>query len=166
MKPNVTQNRLHELLDYSPETGLFKWKIAHSRRVHVGDVAGSTSIKGYILIGVDGFVYRAHRLVWLYVHGEFPKHYIDHINGIKTDNRIENLRDVSSKINNENQKYAPSHNKSCGVLGVSREKNHRRWRAVITIDKKQVHIGYFDTIEEAEAAYVTKKRKLHVGCTI
>ena len=166
MKPHVTQNRLKELLDYSLETGLFKWKIAHSRRVHAGDVAGSLSPKGYILIGVDGCVYRAHRLAWLYVYGKFPEHYIDHINRIKADNRIENLRDVSITVNNENQKYAPSHNKSCGVLGVSREKNHRRWRAVITTGGKQVHIGYFDTIEEAEAAYVAEKRKLHVGCTI
>lgn len=166
MLAHVTQNRLKELLDYSPETGLFKWKIAHSRRVHVGDVAGSLSPKGYVLIGVDGCVYRAHRLAWLYVYGEFPKLYIDHINRIKTDNRIENLRDVSISVNNENKNSSSIYKKSCNVLGVSREKNHKRWRAVITINKKQFHIGYFDTIEEAEAAYVAEKRKLHVGCTI
>jgi hypothetical protein len=166
MNAHVTQNRLKELLNYSVETGLFKWKIAHSRRVHAGDVAGSLSPKGYILIGVDGCVYRAHRLAWLYVYGEFPKLYIDHINRIKTDNRIENLRDVSISVNNENKNCSSIYKKSCNVLGVSREKNHRRWRAVITINSKQVHIGYFDTIEEAEAAYVAKKRKLHVGCTI
>lgn len=166
MKPNLTQSRLQQLLDYSPDTGVFAWKIANSKRVHVGDVAGSPSIKGYVLIGIDGRVYRAHRLAWLYVHGSWPEHYIDHINGVVTDNRIENLRDVSNTINMENQKYAPSHNKSCGVLGVSREKNHRRWRAVITSQGKQIHIGYFDTIEEAEQAYVSAKRKLHVGCTI
>jgi hypothetical protein len=166
MKPLLTQTRLKELLDYSPDTGLFTWKFAHSKRVHAGDVAGSPSVKGYVVIGVDGRVYRAHRLAWLYVYGEFPKHYIDHINGIVTDNSIENLRDVSATTNNENQKEAPSHNRSCGILGVSREKNHRRWRAVITTKGKQIHIGYFDTVEEAHKAYVDAKRKLHVGCTI
>jgi hypothetical protein len=166
MKAHVTQSRLKELLDYSPETGLFTWKVANSKRIHVGDVAGSPSAKGYILIGVDGCVYRAHRLAWLYVYGKFPELYIDHINHIKTDNRIENLRDVSIGVNNENKNSSSIYKKSCNVLGVSREKDHRRWRAVITINRKQVHIGYFDTVEEAEAAYVAEKRKLHVGCTI
>jgi hypothetical protein len=166
MNSNLTQSRLQQLLDYDPDTGLFKWKIANSKRVRVGDVAGSPSIKGYVLIGVDGSVYRGHRLAWLYVYGEWPKHYIDHINGVVTDNRIENLRDVSTMVNMENQKAAPSHNKSCGVLGVSREKNHRKWRAVITTEGRQRHIGYFDTIEEAHEAYLAAKRQLHVGCTI
>jgi hypothetical protein len=166
MKPNLTQSRLQQLLDYCADTGLFKWKIANSRRVRVGDVAGSPSTKGYVLIGVDGSIYRGHRLAWLYVYGEWPKHYIDHINGIVTDNRIQNLRDVSIMINSENQKYAPSHNRSCGVLGVSREKNHKRWRAVIGSKGKQIHIGYFDTIEEAHEAYISAKRELHIGCTI
>ena len=166
MKQHLTQARLQQLLEYFVETGLFKWKVANSQRVHIGDIAGSPSIKGYVLIGIDGKVYRGHRLAWLYVYGEWPVHYIDHINGVVTDNRIENLRDVSNTINIENQKNAPISNQSCGVLGVSREKNHRRWRAVITSQGRQRHIGYFDTIEQAQEAYLTEKRKLHVGCTI
>lgn len=166
MKPNLTQDRLQQLLDYNPETGVFVWKVANGRRIHVGDVAGSPNPKGYLVIGVDCRIYRAHRLAWFYVYGKWPEHYIDHINGQVNDNRIVNLRDVSHTVNGENQKDAPAHNKSCGVLGVSREKNHRRWRAVIQTGKKQVHIGYFDTVEEAHNAYVLAKRNLHIGCTI
>jgi hypothetical protein len=162
----LTQGRLKELLDYCPDTGVFKWKVANGRRIHVGDVAGSTRRNGYLVIGVDGRIYRAHRLAWFYVKGQWPEHYIDHINGVVDDNRLANLRDVIHSVNSENQKIAPTSNKSCGVLGVSREKNHRRWRAVITTGRKQIHIGYFDSVEEAHNAYLAAKRQLHLGCTI
>lgn len=166
MKPLLTQERLKQLLDYYPETGLFTWKIANSKRTHAGDIAGSPSKKGYILIGIDGRVYRAHRLAWLYVNGCWPKNFIDHINSNKTDNRIANLRDVDGKTNMENQTRASSQNKSSGVIGVSREQGRRRWRAHITTNKKMIHLGYFDTIEEASDAYIAAKRKIHQGCVI
>jgi hypothetical protein len=166
MKTALTQDRLKQLLDYSLETGVFKWKIANSNRIKIGNVAGSPSPKGYLLIGIDGCVYRAHRLAWMYVYGKFPENFIDHVNGIVTDNRIENLRDVDNRTNGENQRRATKQNKSSGVLGVSREQGHKRWRAHIGVNGKQVHLGYFDTIEEASDAYITAKRKIHQGCSI
>ena len=166
MKTLLTQERLKQLLDYCPETGLFTWKVANGQRIHVGDIAGHNSSRGYVVVGVDGRVYRAHRLAWFYVNGIWPGNSIDHINGNRADNRISNLRDVDSKTNTENQSRANSQNKSSGVLGVSREQGRRRWRAHITTNKKMIHLGYFDTIEEASDAYIAAKRKIHQGCTI
>ena len=166
MKPIVTQTRLKELMDYCPDTGIFTWKIANGRRIHVGDFAGSVVKKGYVVIGIDGRVYRAHRLAWLYVYGKWPEKYIDHINGSMTDNRITNLRDVDNSTNMENLQCATLRNKSSRILGVSKQSPKKRWRAQITIKGKNVHLGYFDTAEEASNAYVTAKRQFHVGCTI
>lgn len=166
MKKVIPLDRLREVLDYDAETGLFVWKVATGLRNKVGAIAGNKNKRGYITIGVDRSIVRAHRLAWYYHYGQFPQYSIDHINGIRHDNRICNLRDVSNTVNTENQKRAPSHNRSSGALGVSREKNHRRWRAVIQTNGQQKHIGYYDTIEEAQNAYINKKRQLHTGCTL
>ena len=166
MKTLLTQERLKQLLDYCQETGLFTWKVANGPRVHVGDVAGHGSARGYVLIGVDGRVYRAHRLAWFYVNGIWPEKSIDHINGNRADNKISNLRDVDNKTNMENQSRASSQNKSSGVIGVSREQSRKRWRAHITTNKKMIHLGYFDTIKEASDAYIIAKKKIHQGCVI
>ena len=85
---SLTAERLREVLDYDPDTGVFTRKVRTASSVKVGDVAGSLNGKGYIRIRVDGRLYFAHRLAWLYVHGEWPVDQVDHINGIKNDNRI------------------------------------------------------------------------------
>lgn len=166
MKQLPSLERLRQVLDYNAETGLFVWKQATGRRKKAGSIAGNKNKRGYIVIGVDCSTVRAHRLAWYYHYGHLPRYSIDHINGIRHDNRICNLRDVSNTVNTENQKRATSQNRSSGALGVSREKNHRRWRSVIESKGKQIHIGYFDTIEEAQTAYINKKRQLHAGCTL
>jgi len=98
----LTTDRLRELLDYDTETGLFRWKTPTNNRITVGSLAGQNHPKGYTRIGVDGAKYLAHRLAWLYVHGVWPINQIDHINRMKTDNRINNLRDVIDGINKRN----------------------------------------------------------------
>jgi hypothetical protein len=118
---------------------------------------------GYQLVCVDGHKYPAHRLAWLIAHGVWPDGQIDHINGNRADNRLENLRDVPRAINAQNQRRAPK-NSASGFLGVSRHNN--RWRARITIDKRTVRLGTFDTPHQAYAAYLSAKRQLHDGCTI
>lgn len=87
----LTQKYLKEILYYNPFTGIFIWKRYRSRFVKPGDIAGTKVKYGYIHIGIDGKIYKAHHLAWLYIHGYFPENQIRHINHIKDDNRIENL---------------------------------------------------------------------------
>lgn len=100
---DLNHDYLKHILSYIPETGKFYWKIAKSSKTIVGKEAGTLHPNGYIYIRIDGFGFRAHRLAWFYVYKEWPKLEIDHINQIKTDNRICNLRDVTSKENQNNK---------------------------------------------------------------
>ena len=160
---DLTAERLREVLDYCPDTGVFTWKIRSNRRVKVGDVAGALRHNGYIQIGIDGCLHRAHRLAWLYVTGESPPSEIDHINCVKNDNRIANLRLATSAENKQNQSKAQKRNKA-GFLGVSPHEG--KFQAQIKVDGKKMHIGRFNTPEEAHAAYLEAKRRLHPFGTI
>lgn len=165
MKKHLTQERLKEVLDYNSETGVFIWKI-YSGRIKAGYVAGNINKRGYATIGIDGEIYRSHRLAWFYVYGKWPDDQIDHINGQRSDNRISNLRDVTNQVNAQNLKRATRVKTSTDYLGVYKTTNIKPWRAQIDIDKKTRHIGYYKTPEEANEAYLKAKRMLHVGCTI
>jgi hypothetical protein len=160
----ITQSELKSILHYDQETGLFTWLINKAKRTKIGDIAG-TEKRGYQSIKINYQTYYAHRLAWLYVYGELPKNMIDHINGNTSDNRIENLRDVTNIINQQNQKKARKDNES-GFLGVNWHKASNKWAAQIQINKIKKHIGLFDNAEEARKAYLEAKRKYHVGCTI
>lgn len=108
----------------------------------------------------------AHRLVWLHLYGEWPEHGIDHINGRRSDNTAANLRSVPQSENVQNQRKARRDNKSTGLLGVSRPSGRSKYRAQIMAQGRNRYLGYFDTPEEAHAAYLAAKRQLHPGCTI
>ncbi len=158
-----TQERLKELLNYDPETGVFTWKVR--RGLAEAGPAGSTKKDGYNYICIDGRTMLAHRLAWFYVHGQWPRHVIDHINGDRTDNRIVNLRDVPYRTNNENQKK-PHRSNTSGYLGVSRIQSRGKWQASIQLNGRNKNLGRYDTPEEAHAVYLEAKRQLHEGCTI
>jgi hypothetical protein len=160
----LTAERLRNVVDYNPETGVFTRRARLAQRHRVGDRA-DIPIKqtGYRSIGIDGKTYQAHRCAWLYVHGEWPSDTIDHLNGDRGDNRLVNLRSVTEAVNHQNLRVPKRNNKS-GYLGVVAHQN--RWRASVTFNKKVIRIGMFDTPEEAHAAYLAAKRKLHEGCTI
>ena len=162
----LTAERLRERLRYDPETGVFTRKIKTNRNVRVGDVAGTTAHNGYRRIYLVDRDYSEHRLAWLYVYGFWPQNEIDHINGVRADNRIANLRDVPCSINRENQRRAMIRNYSSGLLGVSWHGACNKWRAVIQTAGKRTYLGVFDTKEKAYTAYLTAKRKLHAGCTL
>lgn len=170
--PILTADRLREVLDYDRDTGLFTWKFRDDRSRswnsrYAGTRAGTLSkASGYRHISIDKALHYEHRLAWLYTANEWPANKIDHLNGIRTDNRIENLRDASDAINAQNQRKAPASNKSTGVMGVHLFKRTGRFQASITINKKPFHLGYFDTVEAAHEAYLSAKRKNHEGCTI
>src|ERR1019366_2534525 len=106
----ITQQRLLELLHYEPSNGQFTWKV-HRHRCRPGAIAGCREDLGYIRIGVDGCYYRAHRLAFLYMTGQFSKGEVDHMNLDKSDNRWANLRAATRSENMGNQKR-PSHNTS------------------------------------------------------
>jgi hypothetical protein len=159
----LTQQRLQEMLHYDTFTGDFTWNVTTKRR-KAGDKAGTIDNNGYQKISVDKKLYYAHRLAWLYVNGEFPSQIIDHINGNPSDNRIENLRNVSSSENAQNRSKASTRN-ATGFLGVFK-KPSGRYSFQISV-KGKFHRGKeFDTAEEAYEAYFHKKRELHTTCTI
>ena len=158
METDVTQERLKTLLDYDPETGLFRWKSKAVRNGAHGGRAGNTRPKGYVCIRIDGRLYMAHRLAWLYVHGMMPTQQIDHINQIKSDNRIDNLREASPSQNGQNRSKPRRDNKA-GFLGVQRKGN--RWIALIGVNGKQQYLGMFATPEAAHQAYQKAKAEAH-----
>lgn len=153
----ITQEILKEFLYYNKETGVFTRIKSTSSRAQAGDIAGYKNTIGYIVIRLVGKRYYAHRLAWLYIHGKFPEKYTDHINGIKDDNRIENLRDCTNSENQCNRSMQT--NNTSGFKGVNRSNN--KWRAQTNVNGKQKHIGLFNTPEEASQAYQSFVKQNH-----
>lgn len=142
----LTQERLKYFLEYSEDTGLFTWRF-NRRGLNKGDVAGNKSDAGYICIRIDKRLYRAHRLAWLYVYGEWPEDCIDHINHKRDDNRISNLRQSTKSENSKNLSMRSDN--STGITGVHWYKAYSKWSAEIWYNGKKYFLGYFDTIQEA-----------------
>lgn len=157
---------LRKVLDYAPETGRFTWRISvpHSPR-KAGDDAGTFDVEGYRRIVIQHKSYRAHRLAWLYLHDEWPLLQIDHVNGDKADNRIANLRLVTTSQNQQNLKAAHRDSAS-GVLGIVWVKKRKKWEARVRLNGKSYYAGQFDDPQEAHKSYVRAKRQLHTHGTL
>jgi len=155
-KHDITAERIEELLSYNAETGIFTWKPR---------IAGHRRSSGYVSIEIDGVEVKAHQLAWFLSHGEWPSTLIDHINGNPSDNRLCNLRDATHKINAENQRRAQKNSKS-KMLGAQWNERLGKWQSAICVDGVKKHLGVFNTPEDAHAAYINAKRKMHIGCTI
>lgn len=159
-KTILTASRLREVLDYSPETGVFVWKArpsVHANKGMIGERAGAVDKgTGYRRIWIDGDRFVAHRLAWLWMTGEWPADLVDHIDGDKGNDRWENLRAASMSQNKANGVYA---NSPMGLKGVTKAGN--RWRAQIVKDQRHQHLGYYDTPEAAHAAYCMAADRLH-----
>ena len=164
MKQQITLERLRELLSYDPETGHLTWLVTKSNRAPKGSIAGSPDKHGYLQLGLDQRDYKAHRIAWALMMGEWPKGPLDHINGVQWDNRWVNLRQVSQAINTQNARRPRSNNKT-GFLGVSPH-GKTGFRAQLMLDGKVHCLGSYRTPEEAHAAYVKAKRQLHQGNTL
>jgi len=158
----MTPERLHELLKYDPETGLFTWAKVR-RGCRLGGVVGCQMKSGYISIRLDNELFYAHRLVWLYVYDKWPIDQIDHIDGKRANNKLANLREVSNLENAQNIRGPKIKNKS-GFLGVRKENS--KWLAEIKVNYRPIRIGLFATPEEAHEAYILTKRRLHVKNTL
>lgn len=154
----LTVERLREVLNYDPETGVFIRLVSNNRRHKVGEEAGYLDDKGYVRVGFAGREYRAHRLAWFYMTGKWPAE-VDHKNGFKTDNRWTNLREGTHAQNHQNIRRARATNPT-GELGVS-QRPGRKPCARITIDGRQYTIGHFDSRAEASEAYWMVKAAFH-----
>jgi len=146
---NLTHEELLRQLDYNPITGLFYWKSTNSKRVKVGDVAGTFKRKdGYVIIIINGTGHKAHRLAWFYVHGYDSEYSIDHFpDRNKHHNWISNLREASSQCQTRNQ--GDRKDNTSGVKGVSLNKRENKWKAYIEINQKRKHLGTFENFDEA-----------------
>jgi len=158
----LTQEILQAEVIYHQDSGAFEWAKRGKGRYKAlpGSVHKQT---GYVYMSVLGKKYLAHRLAWLYAHGEWPTNKIDHKNGDKMDNRIDNLRNASDAINSQNQRKPMARNK-IGLLGVSMHGSG--FRAQIKVNYQRVGLGSFKSAELAHDAYVSAKRQLHAGCTL
>lgn len=155
----LTQEQLKGMLSYDPETGAFTCIKPMGRR-RPGMVMGDIHHTGYRRIKLLGKEYKAHRLAWLYIYGCWPADQIDHINGVRDDNRIANLREANNAENQHNRHKLPRNNRS-GYIGVCWCSESSKWRATIKVDGKNRRLGLFATPEEAHAAYLRAKARLH-----
>ena len=144
---NLDQSYLKSILNYNPETGVFTNRITRSSRAKAGAVAGGVNSNGYRHIRIHNRLYKAHRLAFLYMTGEFPSNDVDHINGIRDDNRWKELRPVSKSENNKNTKK-PKANTS-GVMGVWWRKDINKWRVQIKVFSKNIYLGHYSDFFEA-----------------
>lgn len=152
----ITQEELKQLLHYDPETGVFTRKSTGKVTGSVGRNGKNTHVK-YVRISINGVLYKAHRLAWLYVIGDNPAYVIDHINGDGTDNRFCNLRDVPQVINSRNAKI--NSNSVSLVSGVSWRNSRKVWRSRIMIDGVEVFLGHFTDFFEAVCARKSAERR-------
>jgi hypothetical protein len=160
MRNFVSHDRLLSVLSYDAESGNFTWRGKPSLRARdmTGELAGGLA-QGYVLISIDGVRYKAHRLAWLYVTGEWPPHEIDHINGKRGDNRFDNLRPATHAKNLRNQKRRTDN--SSGFKGVYWNTAARKWCSQIRVSGKNHCLGYFDSKEVAYAANCKAAAHMH-----
>lgn len=172
---DLTHAEISKLLKYEPETGKLFWlprtpgmftvgkcpaeqacNVWNSR--YANTEAFTANAHGYRIGKIYDRTHRAHRVIWLLSHKEWPDGQIDHINGVRSDNRIENLRSVTQAENGKNQRKR--RNNTSGVFGVAWDKHNRKWRAVIHNDGKSMFLGQFDDISDAAEARKSAERKL------
>lgn len=164
-KKSLTASRLRELLDYDPVTGVFRWKPQKDKPRKwnsrwSGKIAGWAATTGYWMVSIDRRDYIASRLAWLHMTGEWPLLFLDHKDGNRTNNRIENLRPATKAENAQNLKVFK--NNTSGFHGVHRSgRRTMPWKSEICTNGRRIHLGRFKTPEEAHAAYLSAKQKHH-----
>jgi hypothetical protein len=176
-REDITAALVRQLLDYNPQTGELIWKIRtpdmffssgnwsaelkckRFNETTAGQRAGCFSKEGYLQVKFGGRQYRAHRLIWLIVFGEFPAEEIDHLNGKRDDNSLANLRLANRSGNMQNK--GKGANNTSGVIGVYWHKPRNKWRAIIRYNGRRIDLGRFDRIEDAANAYLEAKKKYH-----
>lgn len=151
----ITQERLHKMFEY--KNGSLYRKISLGR-TKAGDKVGFVNSKGYVAVNIDKQCISVHRLIWVMQHGAMPE-LIDHIDGDRQNNRIENLR-LADKFGNAQNKRMHKNNTS-GVKGVYWKKDKNKWMAQIGFNRKQKNLGYFDKKEDAAEFISLARDMLH-----
>ena len=159
----LSAKNVREIFEYSDGSLFWRRSLTGKNRI-AGNKAGYRNCDGYIMVEVAGKAVAAHRVVWLMHAGRWPDGEIDHINGVRDDNRIENLRDVTHQTNAENRRRSVRASET-GALGVTLTKDGR-YRARICSKGRLLSLGVFGSADEAHAAYVAEKRRLHAGNTL
>ncbi len=155
----LTLERLKAVVHYEPATGVFT-RLIGSKQARAGEHPGSAD-NGYLKIGIDGRKYRAHRLAWFYLHGEWPPIFIDHIDRDRNNNKASNLRCVTKAENCRNRSAV-----SGKFVGTAFQKQTGKWTAQIRSNGKNYHLGYFRCETAAHLAYLKAKPKFHtIGST-
>jgi len=149
----ITKADLSKVMRYAGN-GEFIWLVGRRN----GLMVGSITQYGYLITSVKREKVFVHRLIWLHHHGKFPENQIDHINGIRTDNRITNLRDVTNLENHRNQKQCNKN--TSGVMGVVWNKKRQKWQAQISVKKKNIYLGLYEDLELAELVRKEAEHKL------
>jgi hypothetical protein len=148
----IDQQTVKNLFYYDAESGMLFWRNGNGRNVKPWQQAKSSNGHGYYTAKINKKTYLVHRLAWLYVFGETPKYQIDHINGIKDDNRIVNLRQATHAENQQNKH---------STKGYSWHQKRQVWEAYIRINGKKSTLGYFEKEEDAQLARTKAKHKHH-----
>lgn len=155
MKPKLTltAQQVRDALDYDPETGILIWRAGRKR---AGAVAGTVHRTGYLVISFDNRLFLGHRIAWAHQTGVWPLLCIDHINGVRLDNRFANLRDATYQQNAVNSKAR-------GAVGIKGAylRSSGNWQAIIGVNGKARALGTFSSKEEASAAYLRAATDLH-----
>lgn len=144
----ITYEEIDYLIDYDPKSGKLKWSDNH--RTLAGKKVGSLNGGGYVELQCKRWRLYGHRVAWCLTHKEWPKGQLDHINGVRDDNRIENLRAVTNKENHKNMKRHKD--STSGVTGVYWNKRAKKWQAYICVSSKQLYLGVFKYLVDAETA--------------
>lgn len=158
----LTYEKVREFFDYNPETGVLTWRKSKGSTARAGNEVGSHNPEGYMKTIFDGKHYPVHRIIWLWVYGDWPKYQINHINVVPDDNRLCNLEDVPLRENCRKKKC----HKEGKLAGVRKSKKAGRFFARIVINKKKVTLGTFDSEEEAYSAYLNACREIEEGVPI
>lgn len=158
----IRQERLKELLDYNPDTGEFRWRVIQGNRK---GKAGSLHKSGYIHIQIDRKILKAHRLAWLYQYGQLPDLEVDHIDGVKSNNTIKNLRLATKSENQRNSKIRSDNTSKVKGINVKRNKNITYWRANLRYHGKvkSKHFPYTDEGKAQAIKWIEETRKLLHG---
>ena len=157
----MTKGEFERALAHDPLTGSFTWRVSHGRAAR-GSIAGGIDKDGYRVITLKGVDYRAHRLAWFLETGAWPVGDIDHINGDRLDNRIENLRLATRSENNQNIAGAPNHS-TTKLLGAQLDRKRGGYQATISMMNKTINLGRYATPELAHSAYMAAKTQLHTN---